>query len=84
MSNYVAVDIIVNRPAKGTAILGSLHGAGRSKIIPCDDLRPTIFHEGVTYEYVGTMDGVGQYKQASELRELEAEQADRQITGGDR
>lgn len=72
---------VLNCPAKHKALLGSTSGAG--KLIPCEDLRPTIFDEGVTYEYVGTMDGIGIYRQASELRELEAEQTDRQITGGD-
>jgi len=70
----------VNRPAKGKAILGNLSGKG--KIIPCEDLCPTIFHEGVTYEYCGTTDGVGVYKQVEELRELEAEQAST-TTGGE-
>lgn len=77
----ITKETIINRPATGKAILGNI--AGRGKMISCDDLKPTLFHGDVSYEYCGTSDGVGIYKQAGELRELEAEQADRQITGGD-
>jgi len=75
----VIKETVSNRPATGKAILGDL--AGHGKIIPCDELSPTITHEGVRYEYCGTSDGIGIYKRAYELRELEAEQ---QFREGDR
>lgn len=78
----IVKEVISNRPAKGKAILGDI--AGHGKIIPCDDLKPTLFHEGITYEYCGTTDGVGVYKSIGELWELKVEQTGRQTTGGDR
>ena len=75
----VVAEIVINRPALGKVILGDL--AGRGRIIPCEDLTAYIFHEGVTYEYCGTMDGIGIYKRAGELRELEAERGTQTTRG---
>jgi hypothetical protein len=72
----------VSRPARGLAMLGDIATSG--VVIACEQIAPIIVHAYRVYEYAGVSDGMAIYHEIGELKELEAEQADRQITGGDR